>query len=73
MTRLVAYEHPAFWSAVRKDPGFPKRIEPFFGGEVGDVLVSDQEAVYIMRWARSRREWDAANPPLEARPLARLP
>ena len=71
MTRLLAYEHPSFWSAVRKDPNFPKKLEPFLTGDVGELLVSDQEASYVMRWAESRPEWDPKNPPLEAEPLAK--
>lgn len=71
MTRLVAYEHDAFWTAVRADPSYPKSLEPIVSGGLGEVLVSDQEALRTMAWARSRREWDERSAPLEAAPLAR--
>jgi hypothetical protein len=70
MTRLIAYEDDRFWSAVRADPNFPKRLEPLFTAGVGDLLVSDQEALQILAWARQRPQWDPRHPPLEAHPLA---
>lgn len=71
MTRLIAYEDERFWSAVRSDPSFPKRLEPFLLGVTDELAVSDQDALRIMAWARSRPEWDERRPPLEAHPLAR--
>lgn len=71
MTRVVAYEDDRFWQAVRKDPQFPRRLEPFFGGEVGDILMSDQDAMSLIAWARNRPEWNVKNPPLVLEPLAR--
>jgi hypothetical protein len=71
MTRVVAYEDDRFWTAVRKDPMFPRHLEPFLTGDVGEILMSDQDALSIMAWARTRPEWNRKTPPLVLEPLAR--
>lgn len=71
MTRVVAYEDARFWQAVRQDPGFPRHLEPFLTGDVGEILMSDQDAVAIMAWARRRPEWNHKAPPLVLEPLAK--
>ena len=71
MTRVVAYEDDAFWPAVRSDPQFPKRLEPFLTGDVGEVLMSDQDAQSVFAWAKTRPEWNSRTPPLVLEPLAR--
>lgn len=71
MTRVVAYEDERFWQAVRRDPSFPRRLEPFFSGDVGEILMSDQDAASVLAWARRLPEWNAKAPPIVLEPLAR--
>jgi hypothetical protein len=71
MTRVVAYEDDRFWQAVRQDPDFPRHLEPFFSGDVGEILMSDQDAVAVLAWAKSRPEWNPKTPPLVLEPLAK--
>ena len=71
MTRVVAYEDDRFWTAVRQDPQFPRHLEPFLTGDVGEILMSDQDAMTIFAWAKRRPEWNPKTPPLVLEPLAR--